>query len=75
MPTDYLRIGGQTLQQSIDIDRAELFLLLKATQIVERGVDHRGHRVEISGDLVAQRFIVDELGAQAQAGERRAQVM
>jgi hypothetical protein len=74
-PAQCLLIGCDAVEQRGDVDALRRLALAQATQIVERGFDHRLHVVDVTIDLGTQAFVIHQFGAQTQARERRTQVV
>ena len=69
------QILAQTLDQGGEIDRAGILAARLLAGKGERRLGHALHLVQRLQDLGARLVVVDELGAQAQRGHRRAQIV
>ena len=67
VPSQHAGVVGHAIKQGIDVNGAHRFVGLQTAQVVQRGINHGGHAFQICGHLIAQGFVVNQFGTQAQA--------
>jgi hypothetical protein len=65
----------EAVQQRFHVDGLRGLGVLQSAQVGQHAVDHRLHGVDVGVQFLLPRGVIDQLGAQAQARERRAQVV